>query len=455
MIFCVFQESLDSLYKYRDLYFSNHDHKESDQRAARINAKKEESLKIIETASDSKSMDSEERAKILYFKGRALNVMGEADPEAEEVLSKAVKLDPTLVEAWNELGECYWQKAEIDMAKTCFEEALKHGDNAASLRNMSIVLRQKSVANNEEKLRNIELGLTKAREAVQLDSSDGSSWEVLGNAYLAHFFSVSQNPRTLKQAVIAYKQAEKDQVTMLTSGFHYNKGIAMKYEENYKEALHCFERAVGLDPTWNTARVQLKSLVDYLTEVKNLIELKGKLKTKRFLSLVNSIDPKKGLGPMAGSNKTKLVTFSQLKAMWREEQSQESKIQQESNSSNGESPEATANKWNARGCVILGKVTCSVHSGETVPFTFCLTDSQSDCLAVNLYNLSPGKGVIIGDSVAIVDPIFSQVEIERNGKSINFGLIRVESPLNLVINGKKASRDLEAGAEMSTFMKPS
>ena len=44
-----------------------------------------------------------------------------------------------------------------------------------------------------------------------------------------------------------------------------------------------------------------------------------------------------------------------MKAMWREEQSQESKIQQESNSSNGESPEATANKWNARGCVILGE----------------------------------------------------------------------------------------------------
>ena len=32
--------------------------------------KKEESLKIIETASDSKTMDSEERAKILYFKGK-------------------------------------------------------------------------------------------------------------------------------------------------------------------------------------------------------------------------------------------------------------------------------------------------------------------------------------------------------------------------------------------------
>jgi hypothetical protein len=34
--------------------------------------------------------------------------------------------------------------------------------------------------------------------------------------------------------------------------------------------------------------------------------------------------------------------------------------------------------------------------GETVPFTFCLVDRQARCLVVTLYNLSPGKGVIIG-----------------------------------------------------------
>jgi hypothetical protein len=30
--------------------------------------------------------------------------------EAETVLSKAVKLDPTNVEAWNDLGEVFWKK---------------------------------------------------------------------------------------------------------------------------------------------------------------------------------------------------------------------------------------------------------------------------------------------------------------------------------------------------------
>ena len=36
---------------------------------------------------------------------------------------------------------------------------------------------------------------------------------------------------------------------------------------------------------------------------------------------------------------------------------------------------------------------------------------------------------------------------------ISFDVIRVESPLNLVINGKKASADFQAGIELSTFAK--
>ncbi len=68
-------------------------------------------------------------------------------------------------------------------------------------------MRQKGSENYEERIRTIETGLTKAREAVQLDTTDGTSWAILGNAYLSHFFSVSQNPRTLKQAMTAYKQA--------------------------------------------------------------------------------------------------------------------------------------------------------------------------------------------------------------------------------------------------------
>ena len=58
--------------------------------------------------------------------GKVLNVTSDYDPKAEDHLSKAVKLDPKLVEAWNQLGEAYWKKGNINGAKNCFTGALTH-----------------------------------------------------------------------------------------------------------------------------------------------------------------------------------------------------------------------------------------------------------------------------------------------------------------------------------------
>lgn len=60
------------------------------------------------------------------LKGKALNVTPDYSPEAEVLLSKAVKLEPELVEAWNQLGEVYWKKGDIASAHTCFSGALTH-----------------------------------------------------------------------------------------------------------------------------------------------------------------------------------------------------------------------------------------------------------------------------------------------------------------------------------------
>jgi tetratricopeptide (TPR) repeat protein len=66
------------------------------------------------------------RAKYYYLKGKTLNVTDKFMPQAEELLSKAVKLEPKLIEAWNELGECYWKNNDIQQAKNCFIGALPH-----------------------------------------------------------------------------------------------------------------------------------------------------------------------------------------------------------------------------------------------------------------------------------------------------------------------------------------
>lgn len=66
------------------------------------------------------------KSTIVTITGRALNVVDRFVSQAEELLSKAVKLEPKLIDAWNELGECYWKNDDIEQAKNCFVGALPH-----------------------------------------------------------------------------------------------------------------------------------------------------------------------------------------------------------------------------------------------------------------------------------------------------------------------------------------
>jgi cytochrome c-type biogenesis protein CcmH/NrfG len=68
-------------------------------------------------------------------------------------------------------------------------------------------LREEQVESAKQRLDNIKQGVEYAKEAVQLDANDGISWAVLGNAYLSSFFTLLQNPHTLKLCMSAYQQA--------------------------------------------------------------------------------------------------------------------------------------------------------------------------------------------------------------------------------------------------------
>lgn len=65
------------------------------------------------------------KAEFLLQKGRCLNVAPDFSADAEECLSRAVKLEPGLVEGWNTLGEQYWKKGDLMGAKNCFTGALQ------------------------------------------------------------------------------------------------------------------------------------------------------------------------------------------------------------------------------------------------------------------------------------------------------------------------------------------
>lgn len=42
--------------------------------------------------------------------------------------------------------------------------------------------------------------------------------------------------------------------------------------------------------------------------------------------------------------------------------------------------------------------------------TFCMVDKSGTCVVVTVFNLADGKGVIIGDSVAIPEPFVTDVD---------------------------------------------
>lgn len=65
------------------------------------------------------------KARLMFLRGHAQNVLPEFVTKSEEFLSRAVKLDPTIVEAWNSLGECYWKQGNIEGAFNCFDGALR------------------------------------------------------------------------------------------------------------------------------------------------------------------------------------------------------------------------------------------------------------------------------------------------------------------------------------------
>lgn len=66
--------------------------------------------------------------------------------------------------------------------------------------------------------------------------------------------------------------------------------------------------------------------------------------------------------------------------------------------------------------------------------TFCLVDKKGICLPVMVYNLAEGKGVIIGDSVAIPEPYIAEVKFSYNNKVIIIHLHEVIRFFSIIVH---------------------
>ncbi|XP_026318134.1 tetratricopeptide repeat protein 5-like isoform X2 [Hyposmocoma kahamanoa] len=422
-------KELAELYQYRDLFFENHPLELANEKNKFVDQKKDVILEKFENIDDSQ-IPLSLRAQFLYLKGRCYNISPTYDARATQSLSKAVKLNPHLVDAWNELGECYWKNMNVKDAKASFEGALKHERNRLSLRCLSIILRQESGANKRgEATATIFKSVELAKEAVALDPKDGVSWTILGNAYLCQFFMVAQDTVTLKACLSAYKQAWADPIAKGQPDLYYNRGIALKYEECYDEALESFDYACRLDPPWEPPKLELNMLRQYVHGTNDLVRTKGKIKTKKLLQMVQSID-KKMIAPYGPDTKhtvgtRKNVTFEQVRLDALQEGDNEGKV-------------------------LLGRVVGSIHSESAVPFTFAIVDESMQCVCVTVYNWADGRGAIIGDCVAVPEPRVKTHKLESPLATYNFKSIRVNNPMWLLVNGKRVGREQYASTRVTS-----
>lgn len=79
------------------------------QRTARLSAKQALVLELIQPL----EQEHGGSARFHLLRGQAFSVGGRYSAQAEESLSRAVKLDPSLVAAWNALGENFYYKNDV------------------------------------------------------------------------------------------------------------------------------------------------------------------------------------------------------------------------------------------------------------------------------------------------------------------------------------------------------
>lgn len=73
-------------------------------------------------------------AQYNYICGRILNICIDYDTNCEKYLSRAVKLDPSMCEAWYELGECLRKREDFKVAVDCFR--VSYVDSTNNLRDV-------------------------------------------------------------------------------------------------------------------------------------------------------------------------------------------------------------------------------------------------------------------------------------------------------------------------------
>lgn len=360
-----------------------------------------------------------ERALLLRLRGTLLASTHEYSAEAEALLTRAVKLDPRSVDAWNTLAECVWKGGQLELARACLREALRVRANAGSLCQLSMLLRAMSNAAL------VPESLRLAREAVTLDVGCGRSWMVLGSAFLASYFASSHRLDDLHSALKAYRRAASAprRPQGECADLHYNTGIVLQYTLEYGQAAASFARAHELGPELNAASHR-RALLEFARKCADALRARGHLPRKRLQQLEQALRAAPDLPPAAAS-----LDATPVAAL-------------------GLGP-------NPRACLSASVVAELVPAAQT-PLCYALVDRAGDAILLCVYNASQ-SAVQVGQTVSVLAPTRRTVRLhlDDSGGELSFDALVVEEPASqLLVQGRPVARTHVGRARVTSVASP-
>ncbi|EFA86326.1 hypothetical protein PPL_00116 [Heterostelium album PN500] len=333
---------------------------------------------------------------------------------AENYLSKAVKLDDTLEVAWNELGELYWRKNCLQLAMKCFQQSLQRNNkNVVSLQKISIVLRQLNEDNILKKRDNVERSVKYAKEALAIDFKNSESWYILGNSYLSSFFiDVQKNESDLNSALKAYSYSEQHSKLKNNPDLYYNRAT-----EDYQLALEGFTRALEIEnKPWSDP---IKNIQEILSNTKLISDSLNKINNKKKNNNSNKINTLLNYSPMMFNNGgNRNITKNQA-------------------SLSIQALQVGLNKDS----FFIGKIKRVISPSESVPRIAICSDRNSQLIVLSIYNIT-SNAIKKGDLIGITDPTVKEIQINwhRQPYSINLKYLCIQAKSsNVEIRGKEMS----------------